>query len=154
MIPRRNEGHAMDRQPMSKSEIRDKFLRDHRRLRAKAAVVTTLALSVLRGDEDLTSALRLKGEELYTHLLDHMQWEEAQLIPLLAESSVGESTCSSMLKDHVDQRQRLGDSLSELRHPGSSLASLAKDCLDHVRWLEVDMADEEREVLRSIVLLE
>jgi iron-sulfur cluster repair protein YtfE (RIC family) len=142
----------MDLEKMSKSEIREKFLGDHRKLRAKAAVLTTLALSVLRGDEDLASALRLKGEELYTHLIEHMKWEEAQLIPLLAESSIGEITSSVMVKEHANQRLRLSDSLSELRHPGASFPDLAKDCIALVRWLEADMADEERDVLRLIVL--
>jgi hypothetical protein len=142
----------MDEEKMSRSEIKNKFLSDHRKLRAKAAVVTTLALSVLRGDDDLASALRLKGEELYTHLLDHMRWEEAQLVPLLVESAASEATGTIILKEHVDQRLRLDSSLSGLRQPDGSFASLAKDCIALVRWLEVDMANEERVVLRSIVI--
>lgn len=139
---------------MSRAEIWDKLLSDHRELRAKAAVVTTLALSVLRGDEDLASALHLKGEELYKHLLDHMKWEEAQLIPLLAESSGGEVAGYLILKEHAGQRQRLGDSLAALRHPGASFADLAKECIALVRWLEDDMASEERELSRSILIEE
>lgn len=144
----------LSREKMSKLEIRDKFLSDHRKLRAKAAVVTTLALSVLRGDEDLASALRLKGEELLTHLLDHMSWEEAQIIPLLVESAssaTGESAGTVILKEHFDQRLRLDDSLTGLKQPGASLSKLAQDCIALVRWLEVDMAEEERVVLRVIV---
>lgn len=135
---------------MSKSEIRDKFLSDHRKLRGKAAVVTTLALNVLRGDEDLASALRLKGEELNEHLLAHMQWEERQLVPLLAESSIGASGGAAIVKQHVEQRLRLVDSLTRLQRPDASFAKLAKNCIALVHWLEIDLASEEREVLRSM----
>ncbi|MBW2292809.1 MAG: hemerythrin domain-containing protein [Deltaproteobacteria bacterium] len=140
----------MDRMQMSRVEIKEKFLRDHRRLRAKAAVVTTLALSVLRGDEDLASALRLKGEEMYAYLLEHMEWEETQLIPLLAESSIGETIGSAILERHEAHRQRLSDSLADLRKPGASFVKLARDCVALVRRLEDDMASEEREVFKSI----
>lgn len=142
----------MEREQMSKSEITHKFLSDHRTLRAKAAVVTTLALNVLRGDEDLVSALRLKGEELHAHLLDHMNWEETQLLPLLAESSIGKAAGSVILSEHADQRLRLVNSLVELKRPDAPFATLAKDCIALVRWLEADMASEESEVLRSIVI--
>ena len=70
---------GMEHDEMSERLIKEKFLRDHRMLLGKAAVVAALALDVLRGDEELASALRLKGEELYRHLLIHMRWEERLL---------------------------------------------------------------------------
>ena len=140
----------MNCEQMSKADARHKFLSDHRILRAKAAVVTTLALNLLRGDEDLASALRLKGEELHAQLLDHMKWEETQLVPLLAGSSIGESVASVILEEHADQRLHLMKSLAELQRPDAPCSTLAKDCIALVRWLESDMAREENEVQRSI----
>ncbi len=79
-----------------------------------------------------------------------MQWEERQLVPLLAKSSIGESSGAAVVKEHVAQRLRLVDSLTSLQRPDASFANLAKDCIALVRWLEIDLASEEREVLRSI----
>jgi iron-sulfur cluster repair protein YtfE (RIC family) len=138
----------MDHDKMSGRLIKEKFLRDHRMLRGKAAVVATLALDVLRGDEELASALRLKGEELYSYLLVHMQWEERLLVPLLVESSHGTWTGAGIIREHEDQRIRLDNSLAKLRHVDASLANLAEECLELVRWLEVDMSSEEERVLR------
>ena len=139
--------HGIDHEKMSRNLIREKFLSDHRMLRGKAAVVASLALDVLRGDEELASALCIKGEELYVRLLDHMQWEENLLLPLLAESSHGTWTGAAIIKEHQDQRLRLDSSLTKLRHPDTSLASLGGECLEFVRWLEVDMTSEEIRVL-------
>ena len=140
--------HGIDHEKMSRNLIREKFISDHQMLRGKAAVVAALALDVLRGDEDLASALRIKGEELYAQLLDHMQWEENLLLPLLAKSSHGAWTGAAIIKEHHEQRLRLDNSLTKLRHPDTSFASLGGECLEFVRWLEVDMTSEERTVLR------
>lgn len=139
---------GMGREKMSGILIKEKFLSDHRILRCKAAVVATLALDVLRGDDELASALRLKGEELYTYLLKHMQWEERLLLPLLIESSHGTWTGASIVKEHEEQRVQLDNSLAKLRHIDTSLTSLAEECLELVGWLEVDMTTEEARVLR------
>ena len=135
----------------SERQIKEKFLRDHRMLRGKAAVVAALALDVLRGDQDLTSALCLKGEELYAHLSEHMQWEERLLVPLLISSSRGTWTGSAIIKEHRDQRLRLDRSLTRLRSIDAPFADLAEECLELVRWLEIDMTSEESRVLRSMV---
>ncbi|MCP5045061.1 MAG: hemerythrin domain-containing protein [bacterium] len=144
----------MDSQKPSVSRIRDRFLADHRELRGKAAVVTTLALNVLRGDEELASALRLKGEELNDRLLSHMAWEEKHLIPLLAHTPRGKLQGKAILEEHKDQRTRLLDSLTELQRPQNSFSGLAKECLALVHWLEADMASEERDVLDAIADLD
>ena len=136
------------------SQIRVKFLHDHQILRGKAAIVAALALDVRRGDEELASALRLKGEELYLHLFDHMQWEEQMLVPLLVELSHGMWNRTAFREEHEMQRLQLDDSLAKLRSESISRARLAEECLELVRWLEVDMSSEERIVLQSIGNLE
>lgn len=139
----RRRGNASERR------IKEKFLRDHRMLRGKAAVVAALALDVLRGDEDLVSALRLKGEELYAHLTEHMRWEERLLVPLLIDSA--RQSGAEIIEDHRKQRLRLDRSLVKLRRIDVSFEDLAEECLELVRWLEIDMTSEESRVLRSMV---
>lgn len=131
-----------------RAEIQERFLSDHLQLRGKCGVVANLALNVLRGDEDLALALRLKGEELYRHLLDHMTWEEKTLIPLLREATRGTFDEAALLAEHASQRKQLDASLVELRRMNTSNIDLAKACIALVRWLDTDMAAEERAVLR------
>lgn len=132
----------------ARSEIREQFLNDHLHLRGKCGVVSNLALNVLRGDEDLALALRLKGEELYRHLLEHMLWEEAKLVPILVHDTHGEFDEAALRAEHDSQRQLLNDSLAELRRDDASNRDLAKACITLVGWLDTDMATEERAVLR------
>ena len=138
---------------MMKQTIRERFLRDHRQIRGKASVLRSLALGVLRGDEDLASALRLKGEELQTHMLLHMTWEEDELMPVLEQDEQdGDSLGKRIQEEHREQRTRLSHSLVALRvtseQKRADIERLAKDMLELVRWLESDMAKEEDSVLR------
>ena len=135
----------------SSEQIRHRFLSEHQSLRGKSAVVEALALGVLRGDGELASALRLKGEELQRHLLLHMQWEEAQLLPLIQRvARPGESMGEALVREHRRQRQRLANSLVALRAAPESAETLARHVLKLIRWIETDMRAEEKEVLDAI----
>jgi iron-sulfur cluster repair protein YtfE (RIC family) len=124
-----------------------RFLDDHARLRGKSEVLDALALRVLRGDEDLGTALRLKGEEIQEHLIAHMVWEEGKLLPLLQSVDSGQSAAAQLLSDHVAQRERLADCLRALTAAERRPAKLAKTILDLTAWLEHDMLAEERRIL-------
>jgi iron-sulfur cluster repair protein YtfE (RIC family) len=140
---------------MMKESIRERFLRDHRQIRGKASVLRSLALGVLRGDEELASALRLKGEDLQTHMLLHMTWEEDELMPALERGGGDENSLGKRIQEeHREQRTRLAHSLVALRvtreQKRADIERLAKEMLELVRWLEGDMAKEEDSVLRFI----
>ena len=93
---------------MSVFEIRSHFLNDHARLRGKVSVLRSLALGVLRGDEELSFAMRLKGRDLQDHLHRHMSWEEENLLPVLDHCSpLAGGTASALLSEHEGQRSRL-----------------------------------------------
>lgn len=135
---------------MSPLVVRSKFLLDHAQLKGKAAVLHSLALSVMRGDADLLSTMRLKGEELQTHLLTHMQWEERRILPLLREAADDHSRVDVFLEEHHTQRQLLANSLISIRDHQLPSTELAKRLLDFVRWLEREMVAEELNVLEVL----
>lgn len=140
---------------MTKERATAKLRRVHTHLRGKAEVLETLALKVLRGDEDLGSALRLKADELQRHLLHHMIWEEDQLIPLLTEGEFANSPrWVELLRERRQQRLQLSRSLLELQHSNEPAGDLAKQCLVLVEALEAAIMVEERDVLPSILKLE
>ncbi len=134
----------------NQTDIQQRFLSEHRLLRGKAAVVASLALTVLRGDGDLAPGLRRKGLELNKYLLQHMDWEETHLAPLLAKSSTDGLSSTILVRQHLEQRRRIFACLNKLGNRGTSNERMAGDCLEIIHWLEVDMEDEEREVLSSI----
>ena len=138
---------------MSIDEIRTRLLLDHARLLGKAAVLESLALYVVRGDTELSSALRLKGEELQASLLVHMRWEEARILPLLGQDALGSAEIqNAFLEEHHCQRSRLAKSLLRLRDPASNPTALARHLLGFVRWIERDIASEERSLLEILEL--
>jgi hemerythrin-like domain-containing protein len=129
-----------------------KLLDDHARLRGKVSVIQSLALGILRGDDDLAAALRLKGEELQQHLIEHMSWEESELFPVLQDaSSEGCEAARQLIEEHSTQRDRLAHSLEALRTLAGQPSTLAKHLLELVHWLEYDMTSEEERVMASLV---
>ena len=128
------------------ADIVMRFLDDHARLRGKSEVLEALALRVLRGDEDLGTALRLKGEEIQEHLAAHMDWEERRLLPLLRSAPGGRSVADQLFSDHGPQRERLVDCLLALADEERRPAKLAKAVLDLTAWLEHDMLTEEKRI--------
>jgi hypothetical protein len=129
------------------TEIVAQFLHDHARLRGKSEVLEALALRVLRGDEDLGTALRLKGEEIEEHLAAHMAWEEGWLLPALCSVPGGWQVSAEILSDHIPQRERLANCLLALADERRQRVELAKAMLDLTAWLEHDMLAEEKLIL-------
>lgn len=137
---------------MIESDTRSRFLDDHARLRGKAEVLESLALRILRGDDDLGSALRLKGEEILDHLVDHMAWEEQKLLPLLGRSGHSELS-ATLAAEHAAQRRRFEEDLRTLREAERHPVTVAKHVLEFLRWLERDMQSEEEHVLDALTAL-
>ncbi|MBW2231182.1 MAG: hemerythrin domain-containing protein [Deltaproteobacteria bacterium] len=137
---------------MTPDEIRAKFLEDHAHLRGKASVLRSLACQVLRGDSELTEAMRLKGRDMQFCLIKHMQWEEAKLAPLLRSvNTAAADGADQLFEEHRGQRAKLADSLIALEgaDDGDGTA-LAEHLLSLIRWLERDMQTEEKAILMWI----
>ncbi len=136
---------------MSALDVRSHFLSDHAQLRGKASVLRSLALSVMRGDTELASALRLKGLDLQDHLHRHMTWEENALLPILDNSGSARSAASlALISEHHEQRERLSNSLRSLEAFESHPKELAQVIMDLISCLESDMASEEASVLVAL----
>lgn len=127
-------------------ELRMRILDDHSMIRAKADVLEGLALRILRGDEDLGSALRLKGEEIQERLVRHIDWEERELLPALRELGNPE-VAERILAEHKAQRQRITETLATLQDSERRPVALARHMVEFVRLLEREMHDEEELVL-------
>jgi iron-sulfur cluster repair protein YtfE (RIC family) len=125
-------------------EVRRELLLHHAQLRGKAGILESLALQVLRGDWELASALRRKGQDLHDSLISHMKWEESTLLPILSRSADRlKYSAADFLEEHRCQRERLTESLSKLEADTTLPPALARSLLDLVSWLERDMATEE-----------
>jgi hemerythrin-like domain-containing protein len=131
---------------MDENELRARILGDHALLRGKAEVLEALALRILRGDEDLGSALRLKGEEIQDHLVRHMGWEERELLPPLRKSG-GAKVADQISAEHSEQRERISDTLVTLQDSERRPVEVARHMVEFVRQLERDMYQEEQRVL-------
>ena len=136
---------------MNSIEIRSHFLNDHARIRGKVSVLRSLALGVLRGDEELSFAMRLKGRDLQDHLHRHMSWEEEKLLPVLDRySPTAGGAASELLAEHANQRSRLSSSLKSLENLGFPPKVLARGMMELIVWIESDMASEEAAVLEFL----
>jgi len=131
---------------MKASELRARVLEEHALLRGKAEVLEALALRVIRGDEDLGSALRLKGEEIEGRLAHHILWEEDILLPELRRSGHGD-VAEKIRSEHRRQRERISDSLVALQDAERRPIAVARHLVEFVRLLEQDICDEEESML-------
>ena len=136
---------------MPVAEVREKFVEDHARLRGKAEVLESLALRILRGDDDLGSALRLKGEEILDHLVCHMDWEERELLPVLRQSGRSD-IASGLVTRHTRHREHFEGDLLPLHNTNRRPLELAKHIVKFLRRLERDMQKEEEDVLSALNL--
>jgi iron-sulfur cluster repair protein YtfE (RIC family) len=138
---------------MTLGEVQAKVESEHARLRGMVGVLQSLALRVLRGDDDLASALRLKGEEVVERFERHMGWEEEYLLPLLSSAGVEGQACSERMRDeHRLQRGRLSASVEALDSSERRPQELARELLDVIEWLERDMATEDARIWGSDLL--
>jgi Hemerythrin HHE cation binding domain len=137
---------------MRPSEVREKVLADHERLRSDFVRIEALARAVRDGALVRFSDLRVEGDALLARLLTHMRWEESYLLPALREAdSWGAERAARLIKDHRDQRElfrffhsRLGDT--------EAWPVLARRLTDLIALLRDDMAEEERDLLDERVL--
>jgi iron-sulfur cluster repair protein YtfE (RIC family) len=141
---------------MRPSEVRQRVLHDHERLRHALDGLEDLARCVAEGTEgslDFASDLRDAGEVLLESLERHMAWEDRHLAPALLEADAwGEERVKHLAEDHREQREVLRHTLSALADPGRPALVLARTLLDFVTLLRDDMDSEERLQLDPSVL--
>ena len=137
---------------MRPSEVRERVLADHERLRADFERIEALARAARDGALERFSDLRVAGDALLARLLAHMRWEESYLLPALRDSdSWGAERATRLIKDHRDQRELFRFFHSRLGEI-DSWPVLAQRLSDLIALLRDDMAEEERDLLDERVL--
>jgi len=137
---------------MQPSEVREKVLEDHRRLRAELERIEASARAEDRS-EDHCAALRELGESFLELLSAHMRWEDENLAPALRDADAwGEEREARLVVEHREQRAQMRQLLDRLHDSGCDAAEVAGELLGLVEWLRRDMEGEEQVTLDPDVL--
>ena len=137
---------------MRPSEVRERVLADHERLRADFVRIEALARAVRDGALVRLGDLRVEGDALLARLLTHMRWEESHLLPALREAdSWGAERAARVIKDHREQRELFRFVHSRLSDT-QAWPVMAQRLSDLIALLRDDMAEEERDLLDERVL--
>ncbi len=135
------------------SEVREKILADHVRLRARLCEIERLAQGVANGTGDNVDALRKRGDEALADLREHMYWEDDYLGPALLEADAwGEERAKLLADDHREQRLLIDRLSANLRDRARPPLLLAWSLLDFANLLRADMQREEETLLDERVL--
>jgi iron-sulfur cluster repair protein YtfE (RIC family) len=138
---------------MQPSEVRDRVLHDHEGLRKQIHEVESLAREVSRGEQPQLGPLRDAAERLLSTLLRHMDWEDRELVPALADSDAwGPERARRLSEEHVEQREFLAGVIEDLQDQQRPPVSLAASMSDLARTLLADMEEEEAFFLDPDVL--
>lgn len=138
---------------MRPSEVREKVLADHIRLRATLDTIESLARGVARGAGDDVDELRRRGEDFLADLREHMQWEDTYLGPaLLVADAWGKERANLLAEDHSEQRLVIDHLYADLRDRTRPALLLAWSLLDFVKLLRADIEREEETLLDERIL--
>jgi VIT1/CCC1 family predicted Fe2+/Mn2+ transporter len=81
---------------MEPSEVRQRVLSDHERLRRDVEQIEGFANEIMKGLRMPISALRAEAKELVARLRAHMHWEESYLLPALRDADAWEPNAPSI----------------------------------------------------------
>jgi hemerythrin-like domain-containing protein len=138
---------------MKASEVRRQAVAEHDALRVRLSHLDQAARQVLAGERTLLGALRLEGEALLKLLLEHIQWEDAQLGPALRRTDpAGAERAAQLAREHREQRELLEHTLRALQDQTRPTVVLARSLVDLVDLLQQEMAEEEASLLDERVL--
>jgi hypothetical protein len=137
---------------MNPVTTRVRILSDHDHLRWLMTRVTAGASEALR-DEKRRPWFRAILAELRTELEQHLDYEEKELVPLLASADAwGPLRVEHLLKDHAGQRALLVALTEDAADGARSMECLAEEIEWFVRSFERDMLDEEATFLNAEAL--
>ena len=138
---------------MRPSQVRERILADHGRLRERMAALQEVVERVLEGTPGLEERARHDGEGLRRHFLEHLDLEDRYLVPALREIDAwGEERAARVVKEHREQRQRMEVLLRHLQDPTTHARWIAAELASLVQDLLVDMEHEESAVLSENLL--
>lgn len=134
------------------SEIRNRVLEDHARLRLLLRAVDSLAQRVLNGEVACAGEMRAAGQRLTEKLMRHLDLEDAILVPALRDIDAwGAERARRVSVEHASQRKQVAALDRDLATEGEA-GRLAVELRDFVTELHADMLAEEESVLDADLL--
>lgn len=138
---------------MRPSQVRERVLRDHGKLRGRIGELERTARSVIAGERRQLGGLRARAEDLLALLTTHMGWEDRYLAPALEDADAwGPERAALLADDHAEQRAYLTRLIQALQDPQRPPNVLAASVLEWVGRLYRDMEQEEAFFLDPDVL--
>ena len=133
---------------MRPSEVRQRILEEHERLRDSIYIVRNLAREVARGDPSRVPILQKYAVGLDSELRTHLDLEDRHLVPVVLEC-LGEQAAAELSREHAEQRALLECVLRRLRDERRPPLLLARELQTLSELLLEDMAREEEELLAN-----
>jgi hypothetical protein len=128
---------------MQPSELRERVLEDHARLRRDLAELERLA-SCVREQPGRLEELRRNAEALLMQLQTHMRWEESHLVPALRDTDAwGRERAERLIDEHGEQREVIDLVVEQLWDGKRSAVLVGRDVVRLIGLLLEDMAAEE-----------
>jgi len=133
---------------MRPSEVRQRILEEHERLRDSIHIVRNLAREAAQGDRSRVPILRRRVVGLDTELRTHLDLEDRHLVPVVLEC-LGEEAAAVLSREHAEQRALLECVLRRLRDERRDPLPLARELQAFSELLLEDMTREEDELIAN-----
>ncbi len=133
---------------MRPSEVRQRILKEHERLRDSIYIVRNLAREAAQGDSSRVSILVKRAVGLGSELRTHLDLEDRHLVPVVLEC-LGDEAAADLSREHAEQRALLEYILRRLRDERRTPLLLAREPQTLSELLLEDMAREEKELLAN-----
>ncbi len=133
---------------MKPSEVRQRILEDHEKLRDSIYIVRNLALEEAGGDSSRVPILEKLAVALGSELRTHLDLEDRHLVPVVLEC-LGERAAADLSREHAEQRALLECVLGRLRCEARLASVTASELRTLSELLLEDMAREEEELLAN-----
>ncbi len=133
---------------MKPSEVRQRILEEHEKLRDSIYIVRNLAREAARGDSSRVPTLEKRAVGLGSELATHLDLEDRHLVPVVLEC-LGEEAAANLSREHAEQRALLEYILRRLRDERRPPLLLARELQTLSELLLEDMAREEEELLAN-----
>ena len=122
------------------SEVRERVIDDHARLKGRLDVIERLTARLLAGERERVDSLVFECEMMLADLAQHMRWEDRYLAPLLEADA---KRVERLERDHREQRELLSFVVARVREPSCPAVLLARTMADLADLLRQDMRREE-----------
>ena len=133
---------------MRPSEVRQRILEEHERLRDSIHIVRNLAREVAQGNRSRVPILQRRVVGLDTELRTHLDLEDRHLVPVVREC-LGEEAAAVLSREHAEQRSLLECVLRRSRDERRDPLPLARELQAFSELLLEDMAREEDELIAN-----